>query len=147
MLGKLNQKQIEFVLSSQTVGRLGCYADGQVYIVPITYVYEEPYIFGYTKEGLKISMMRKNKHVCFEVDVIQNMMNWQSVVVQGEYEELSGEDSQYALFLLKNRMTPLLLSETSLPGLNTHNSLTTFQQVPVAYRIRITDKTGRYEKR
>ena len=149
MLGELNQEQIDYVLRSQVIGRLGCYADGKVYIVPITYVYEAPYIYGHTKEGLKIKMMRENPQVCFEVDIIQNMANWQSVIVQGEYEELSGEESQQAIILLKNRVTPLLASESTMaaPGLDIHRSVSATRLVLVTYRIRINHKSGRYEKR
>ena len=149
MLGELNQAQIDFVLRSQVVGRLGCSAGGQVYIVPITYVYEDPYIYGHTKEGLKIKMMRKNPHVCFEVDIIQDLANWQSVIVQGEYEELSGQEGQQALEMIKSRITPLQSSESILPaaGPDIHHSITASRLVRVSYRIRVTHKTGRYEKR
>lgn len=149
MLGELNQEQISFVLRSQYIGRIGCAANGKVYIVPVTYVYEEPYIYGHTKEGLKIEMMRKNPQVCFEVDAIQNMTNWQCVILQGEYEELAGEESQQALQLIKNRITPLMVSESTMagPGLELHRPVTASRLVLVTYRIRITHKSGRYEKR
>ncbi|KAA5539949.1 pyridoxamine 5'-phosphate oxidase family protein [Adhaeribacter rhizoryzae] len=149
MLGELNQTQIDYVLRSQAVGRLGCCAGGQVYIVPITYVYEDPYIYGHTKEGLKVNMMRKNPHVCFEVDIIQNLANWQSVILQGEYEELSGQENQQALEIIKSRITPLLSSEFILPAASPdiHHSITASRLVRVSYRILINHKTGRYEKR
>ncbi len=49
------------------------------------------YVYGHTMEGMKINMMRKNPRVCFEVDVMQNMANWKSVIAWGEFEELSSE--------------------------------------------------------
>jgi nitroimidazol reductase NimA-like FMN-containing flavoprotein (pyridoxamine 5'-phosphate oxidase superfamily) len=149
MLGKLNSEQMDYVLHSQVVGRIGCYANGRVYLVPITYLYDGQYIYAHTKEGLKIGMMRQNPHICFEVDAIQNMANWQSVILQGVYEELTGEESQNARRLLLNRMTPLLVSETSLPEDSPvmHQPVSSTPLVPVTFRIRITEKTGRYEKR
>jgi nitroimidazol reductase NimA-like FMN-containing flavoprotein (pyridoxamine 5'-phosphate oxidase superfamily) len=75
MLGKLNEEQMDYLLSSQVTGRLGCYADGRVYVVPVTYVYDGEFIYGHTREGLKVEIMRKNPSVCFEVDAIQNMAN------------------------------------------------------------------------
>jgi nitroimidazol reductase NimA-like FMN-containing flavoprotein (pyridoxamine 5'-phosphate oxidase superfamily) len=149
MLGKLNPEQIDYVLHSQVVGRIGCYAAGMVYLVPISYLYDGQYIYGHTKEGLKVRMMRQNPSICFEVDVIHDMANWQSVIIQGVYEELTGEAGQNALRLLLNRMTPLLVSETSMPADSPgiHQSLTDQHLSLVTYRIRITEKTGRYEKR
>jgi uncharacterized protein len=52
MLGKLNPDQIEQVLRSQEVGRIGCHAGGTVYVVPITYLYDEGYIYAHTRLNL-----------------------------------------------------------------------------------------------
>jgi len=88
MLGKLSDVQIEQVLHEQFVGRIGCYADGKIYVVPVTYVYDDAYIYAHSKEGLKVQMMRKSPQVCFQVDAMENMTNWRSVIVWGEYQEL-----------------------------------------------------------
>ena len=40
MLGELNRSQIDEILESQAVGRIGCHAGGKTYVVPVTYVYE-----------------------------------------------------------------------------------------------------------
>lgn len=135
MVGILNPEQIDYVLRAQLIGRIGCYASGRMYVVPVTYVYDGSYIYGLTKEGLK-------------VDMIQTMTNWQCVIIQGEYQELSGEESQHAIRLLSNRMTPLLVSETSIPTYtpDIHHTVTASGQL-VTYRIHITEKSGRFEKR
>ncbi|MDC1504172.1 pyridoxamine 5'-phosphate oxidase family protein [Winogradskyella sp.] len=83
MLGNLNSRQIEHVLQSLIIGRIGCHADNKTYVVPVTYAYDGTYVYGHTKEGLKIEMMRKNPSVCFEVDVMENMSNWRSVIAWG----------------------------------------------------------------
>jgi hypothetical protein len=69
--------------------------------------------------------------------------------VQGHYEELSGEPKERALRLLTNRVTPLLISETSLPapGLDIHLPPSSEPVTRVTYRIRVLEKSGRYEKR
>ncbi|MBL7709984.1 MAG: pyridoxamine 5'-phosphate oxidase family protein, partial [Chitinophagaceae bacterium] len=40
MLGELNDKQIDSLLNTQLVGRLGCHAGGITYVVPVTYIYD-----------------------------------------------------------------------------------------------------------
>lgn len=149
MLGKLNPEQMDYLLRSQVVGRIGCYAHGHVYLVPITYLYDGQQIYCHTIEGLKVQMMRQNPLICFEVDAIQTMVNWQSVIIQGRYEELSGEESQEARLLLLNRLTPFLISETSLPAdtPQIHQALKNRPHAQVTFRIKILEKTGRYEKR
>ena len=70
MFENLDSGQIENVLSENIVGRLGCHADGKTYVVPVSYAYDDKYIYVRTFEGMKISIMRKNPNVCFQVDSI-----------------------------------------------------------------------------
>ncbi len=149
MLGELNKSQIEQVLKSQVIGRIGIHADGKTYVVPITYVYADQYIYGHSKEGLKIQMMRERPSVCFEVDVMENMVNWQSVIAWGDYEELkTDEDKKKAMKLLVERITPLLTSET----MHMHDQPNSHQMdvkglSAVVFRIKLSELTGRFEKR
>ena len=89
MLGELSKDQIESILSSQALGRLACCVNNQPYIVPVTYAYDGKYIYGQSNEGKKLEMMRQNPKVCFEVDMMVNITNWKSVIVNGHLEELS----------------------------------------------------------
>jgi uncharacterized protein len=148
MLGKLNNDQIEQLLRTQVVGRLGCHHDDKIYVVPITYIYDGQYIIGHTQEGMKIHMMRENPNVCFEIDKVDNMANWESVIAWGVYEELQGYDARLAMQKLINRMQPLMIDETNAPtqGMETH-LLDTGGIKVVVYRIKILEKTGRFEKR
>src|SRR5688572_33385027 len=94
MIDKLSDYEIEEVLSLNFVGRIGCHAMGQTYIVPVSYAYDEGYIYVRSFEGLKITIMRENPAVCFQVDVINNMSNWQSVIAWGLFEELNDPDDR-----------------------------------------------------
>ncbi len=148
MIGRLNEEQIRHVLHSQLVGRIGCHSKDKVYIVPITYVYSNGYIYCHSKSGQKIDMMRDNKEVCFQVDILENMANWRSVIVWGEYEEFDNEKEKIdAMQLLADRVMPLLTSETvkdpsslQLP----HPIEKQLKAIP--FRIKITEMTGRFEK-
>ncbi len=149
MLGTLSKTQIDQVLDSQVVGRIGCYADGKVLVVPVTYAFDGAYIYAHSKEGMKIKMMRKNPKVCFEVDVMDNMANWRSVILWGEYEELKTSGSQEkGMKILTDRLLPLVASETIRS--DEHHSMrpqmVEKEQKAIVYRIKITERTGRYEK-
>ncbi|REE07702.1 nitroimidazol reductase NimA-like FMN-containing flavoprotein (pyridoxamine 5'-phosphate oxidase superfamily) [Winogradskyella pacifica] len=148
MLGYLNNKQIEHVLQSLIIGRIGCHADDRTYVVPVTYAYDGKYIYGHTKEGLKISMMRKNPMVCFEVDVMENMSNWRSVIAWGKFEELkSPEQRKEGLKILMNAVMPLMTGETTISHPMSDSHQKTIEAMKgVVYRIELTNKTGRYEK-
>jgi len=148
MIGILSNEQIEHVLSSGLIGRIGCCVEKDVYVVPVTYVFEEKYIYAHSREGLKVQIMRKNPHVCFEVDSIEGMTNWRCVIVRGFFQELKTEkDQAKGLKILRDRLMPYLLSETMRPkGLDHAPEHIEKDSKPVVYRIQITEMTGRYEK-
>ncbi|HYV90774.1 MAG TPA: pyridoxamine 5'-phosphate oxidase family protein [Chitinophagales bacterium] len=148
MLGDLNPDQIEALLRNEAIGRIGCSANGITYVVPITYVYEDGYIYAHSREGMKIQMMRLNPMVCFEIDKMDDFANWQSVVAWGRYEELKGHDQKMGLQKLVSKFSPMTLSETSMPTQeyeDAHqNSAGPFKAI--IYRIKLLDKTGKFEK-
>jgi nitroimidazol reductase NimA-like FMN-containing flavoprotein (pyridoxamine 5'-phosphate oxidase superfamily) len=88
MFGNLNEETIEAVLHHQLIGRIGCHSNDLTYVVPISYSYDGDYVYAHAEEGMKINMMRQNPKVCFEVDTMENMANWQSVIAWGSYEEV-----------------------------------------------------------
>jgi uncharacterized protein len=148
MLGELNKTQINNVLTSQVIGRLACTDGNQPYIVPVTYTYDGKYIYGQTNEGMKLEMLRKNPNVCFEVDMMTDMRNWQSVVVSGKFEELKNKTAEKAREILFGKVFMLMTSST----VHTHEHETTGKVDDstrvrhVMYRIRIKKITGRFEK-
>lgn len=148
MIDILTQDQCKQVLQTEVLGRIGCYANGKVYVVPVTYVFEGGFIYAHAKEGLKIKMMRKNPKVCFQVDRIENMVNWRSVIVWGMYEELKTKEGQAnAMKILKDRLTPILLSESVRPSHKMKDPEIVLKELKaVAYRISIKEISGRYER-
>jgi uncharacterized protein len=150
MLGELTPEQINAVLFNEVVGRIGCSGEGRTYIVPITYVFDGDAVYGHSAEGLKIRMMRANPNVCFQVDQRENLANWRSVLAWGVYEELQGKAAFDALQLLVARLTPLTLTETlRLPDGPRVTGAKPVADSPktIIYRIRLTERTGRFEKR
>lgn len=148
MIDDLNPAEIEALLNSELVARIGCHADGDTYVVPITYAYDGDAIIGHSLVGMKVNMMRQNPDVCVEVDHMENPSTWQSVIARGTYEELSGETAMQAMGKLMERFAPVMTSETSQP---THGmdeaTLARGERPPaVIYRIRLTEKTGRFER-
>ena len=107
MLGALTRVQCEHVLKCELVGRIGCAAADKVYIIPVTYVFHDKFIYAHSKEGLKIRMMRKNPKVCFEVESRESMRDWRSVILWGRYEELkSVSEQKKALKILSDHLLP-----------------------------------------
>jgi nitroimidazol reductase NimA-like FMN-containing flavoprotein (pyridoxamine 5'-phosphate oxidase superfamily) len=149
MVGELTPEQINAVLFSEVVGRIGCHANGRTYVVPVTYVFDGEAIYSHSAGGLKIRMMRANPQVCFEVDLKENLANWRSVVAWGVYEELEGKDAFDALQLLVARLMPIVTTETLRLPAARPVAAKPVKDAPksIIYRIRLTERTGRFEKR
>jgi nitroimidazol reductase NimA-like FMN-containing flavoprotein (pyridoxamine 5'-phosphate oxidase superfamily) len=147
MYGELNAAQIETLLRRQTVGHLGCYGGGRPYVVPISYAYDGVSIYGYTREGMKLRMMRAHPMVCVQVEQITGMTEWESVVAWGMFEELHGEEATRARRLIEQRFAPQM-GGTPLEkahGMSGWNGHPPTWQDAVIYRIMLTTKAGRYE--
>ncbi len=147
MIGQLDQRGIKQLLRRCVVGRIACHASGRTYIVPITYAYEDGTIISHSSEGLKISMMRENPDVCFEIDHVDDLGNWSSVVAWGRYEELHGHDATHAMTILLGKLSLMAVKDkNSYPKELTHQHATHDDQSPIVYCIRITEATGRYDQ-
>jgi len=94
--------------------------------------------------------MRANPRVCFEVESLRSMVDWESVISWGTFEELEGAEAHRAMRVLIERLTPLLVSQTARlrPGMYPHRAPPPGDgRGAVVFRIRLDEKTGRFETR
>lgn len=149
MLGQLSPEEIEAVLTRNVIGRIGTAAEGKVYVVPVTYVYQNGYVLGHTSEGMKIEFLRNNPECCFEVDEMKSISNWQSVIGWGTFEELQGEIANQVMDTLVAKLAPLVPSETThaarMGPMPSHRT-STQQGNAIVYRILLRERSGRYER-
>ncbi|OBZ93300.1 hypothetical protein ADU59_22915 [Pararhizobium polonicum] len=82
------------VLSRGHIAHLACARDNRPYVVPIQYVFESPSLYSFSMPGQKIDWLRTNPNVCVQVGEIKDNEDWQSVVVEGRYEEFP-DDAQW----------------------------------------------------
>lgn len=153
MLGELTSDEIDHLLHLEVVGRIGCHAAGRTYIVPITYAYDGQAIFAYSYDGMKLRMMRQNPSVCFEIEHFDTLANWKSVVIQGRFEELHGEEATAGRTLLVNRFRSLGTPWLRTPPrahrggwMRTHHFETPPEEMPVVYRIVPIERSSRFER-
>jgi nitroimidazol reductase NimA-like FMN-containing flavoprotein (pyridoxamine 5'-phosphate oxidase superfamily) len=161
--GNLDKNQIEDLLKSELIGRVGCFDGNKVYVVPVTYAYNDGYVYGHTKDGLKIRMMRNNPKVCFEIDWMRDLSNWKSVIAYGTFEELKGDDANNGLEILMKSITANINEKSSSSEALNHNNqgienfafqhsfLAPFLHSNnneiseiVVYRIKVNEITGKY---
>jgi len=86
---EMSENQCRALLERSTIGRLGCSLEDQPYVLPVYFACEAKHIYVLSTLGQKIKWMRANPKVCMEIDEIASQSQWESVVVNGRYRELS----------------------------------------------------------
>lgn len=139
MIGALDAAEIEQLLSTEHIGRLGVYGDGRVYIVPVGFGYDGTHVFVHSSEGLKVRLMRAHPEVCFEVERVASPADWRTVIAHGTFEELIAPADRDAA----------LAAIVSQGGAPYPPSVAPYEGGPeqlVVFQIRLSEKTGRYER-
>ncbi|MGZ6480508.1 MAG: pyridoxamine 5'-phosphate oxidase family protein [Bdellovibrionales bacterium] len=136
-VGILGPRDIKEVLESCQNGHLGCWAHGEGYVVPITYVYSNGWIYGHTREGKKIEMMRTNPDVCLQVEEMKSRTEWRSVIAWGKFHELKNERAAEAMRVMIMKVGG---SASSL-----ESDFASILEESIIYGIEITKSTGRWE--
>lgn len=112
-----DRAEIEEVLREAQVGRLGTSADGQPYVVPLSFVHHDgKIIFHGAREGKKMEDIARNPRVCFEVDAGEAIQlddpcsfsfRYRSVIANGTARVIEDpESSLEALRVLVEKYSP-----------------------------------------
>jgi nitroimidazol reductase NimA-like FMN-containing flavoprotein (pyridoxamine 5'-phosphate oxidase superfamily) len=91
---EMTTKEIDQFLSCARVGRIGIsLKDGTPYIVPVGYAYADGKIFFHTcNKGSKMTALKRNANVCFEVDEsLSDTSMFKSVIAFGTAEIISNK--------------------------------------------------------
>ncbi len=127
----LDPDSIEALLAESIVGRIACNAPGErPYLVPLAFAYDGESVYAISGPGRKLDLMRADPRVSFEVDRVDRSDSWQSVVADGEFEEVTGADAiEMAIGLIEGATgVPVAMGDHS-----------------VVFRLRLGAKSGRYE--
>jgi len=145
MMGELSGAEIDEVLRSEVLGRIGYIAGGWPCVLPVNYVYDGESVYVHSPEGSKVRAMRGDPRVCFEVEQIRSMSNWRTVVARGRFEELFRDDQERAINLIATRLARIGRSASArLVEQEEVYAREGFRR-PVLFRILIQERTGRFE--
>ena len=143
----LDKKECLELLQKNYVGRVAYTASDRAEIVPITYFYDPEHhaITSYSGMGSKITAMRDHKEVSFQVDEIESLDHWKSVLLHGEYEELSGLSAKQQLHRFAEGVKKLIEKKDghSAKYIEEFSSKESEDTIPIVYRIKITEFKGK----
>jgi len=141
MFREIPREEIEEMLLRNKVGRLAFSFHDRVDVQPIHYVYERGWLYGRTSEGDKISSLTHNQWVAFEIDEVNDVFDWRSVVIHGSFWILHPRGSPRAEELWTKAAE---LVSRIVPGALTENDPVGFRQT--LFRIAVSDVRGREAK-
>ena len=87
--GQLRRDEIDAILERNHIGRIAFTANDRVDIEPIHYVHKYGWLYGRTSKGRKLDAMMSHPNVAFQVDEVEGVFDWRSVVVRGTVECLN----------------------------------------------------------
>lgn len=147
MFTDLENKEIQYILEHNYLGHLGYIYLNRPYVVPITYYFDkvQKAIIGYSGQGHKIIAMLINNAVSLQIEEVDSVTNWKSVLIHGTFEPLMGSSAKANLnkftaglrkiILKKEHKKANFISEFSSKIYNNDN--------PVVFIIKIKELTGK----
>jgi uncharacterized protein len=94
---KMSPDECRNVLGRNHFGRVAHALYDHVGVEPMSYVYQDGAIWGRTAAGMKTRVLERNPRVAFQVDEVEALFRWRSVVARGEFEMLSATGSETRL--------------------------------------------------
>ena len=88
LIRELPSSECYRLISGTHFGKLGCAKENQPYVLPFYFAYHERYFYSFSTIGRKVEWMRTNHRVCVEIDEINSLQCWWSIVILGQYEEI-----------------------------------------------------------
>lgn len=135
----LDRAECTAILDRNHVGRIAYGRDGRVDIEPLNYVHHDGWLYGRTSPGAKLAATDATwAQVAFEVDEVEALFRWRSVVVHGGFYTME-DDGRMAHD--HEWWTGVQLLRTLIPGTFTAGDPVKFRTI--VFRVAVQELTGR----
>lgn len=135
---ELTRDECVALLDRHQVGRLAFSQRERLDIEPIHYVHLDGWLYGRTQPGTKLEVLLHNRWVAFEVDEVDALFAWRSVVVKGGLYLLrpAGSDVEQARYAQGVAAVRRLVPEAFTPA-------DPIPERAVLFRIHVDELSGR----
>jgi uncharacterized protein len=134
----LSRTECEAILARHNLGRLAFAAGARVEIEPINYVFSDGWVYCRTSRGTKTTILAHHQWAAFEVDEVDALFEWRSVVVHGAVRFL---DSDSPAVDVQSFTRGLELLRALVPGTGTEEDPVPFRLTVL--RLHLDEVTGR----
>lgn len=136
---QIDNAQCLEILGRNHVGRIAYARQNQIDIEPVHYIYSDGWIFGRTSKGRKMEMTGYSWWpVAFEVDEVEDLFRWHSVVVHGGFYAIPSRGSNWEV---EEWTRGVELLRTFIPQTFVEKDPTAFRTI--LFRISVQEMTGR----
>jgi uncharacterized protein len=135
---ELSRAECEALLTRNNVGRLAYAHAARVDIEPLNYVFSDGWIYCRTSRGAKIAVIEHQPWVAFEVDEVDALFDWRSVVVRGGAHFLDTGSTAVRQHAFAHGVE---LLRQLVPGTGTDHDPVPFRQLVMG--IHLDEVTGR----
>lgn len=136
MMKMLSDDEARKLFQVARVARLGCIVNGEPYVVPINFHFEDNCLYSHSLPGLKISGLREHPRACVQVDDIESDLRWRSAIAYGNFEEIAKS------FERADVLSKLLKEFPMLTPVESAIAIDAAAPAVVVFRIRIDRLTG-----
>lgn len=92
----LDDHEIRELLARNHIGRVGYARSNQIEIIPVHYAYRDDWLYGRTAAGGRLDRVGERWWpVAFQVDEVEGLFDWRSVVVRGGLYILTPEGAPW----------------------------------------------------
>ena len=126
------------LLARHHVGRLAFTFRDRVDIAPISYVYDQGWLYGRTSPGTKLTTVQHHPWVALQVDEIEGRFEWRSVVARGAIYVLDAPRGEAELAVYERAVDILRAADADA---FTESDATPHRQT--VFRIHVDQVTGR----
>ena len=130
--------EIHHLLAAERVGRLAYSFRDRVDIEPFHYAVDEGWLYGRTAPGEKLTTIEHHRWVAVEVDEVEGVFEWRSVIVKGVFYILNPGGTEHEKARYQRAVAAL---RRIIPGTLTDHDPVPFRTV--VFGIAIEDVTGR----
>lgn len=136
---EMEHDEIQETLKRLNYGHLACCRNDEPYVVPVHYAYDGSYIYIYTTEGKKASILSENPEMCLQAEDVTDNENWVSVIAAGTVERLMEEEDRREALDLILKVNPRLTPAVSIRWMDSWVR----ENIEVVYRARPRTLSGR----